>query len=113
MLGANIGNLTLSQLQSISGSLAITFQGYTYSGRSISSGVTNFTDAAANKGALNHNLPVEAVTAGSSIAPVTVSFTGYDQKEILTVTSVSSGSIQVGALISGHGIKSAARSLAN
>ena len=44
LLGANIGNLTLSQLQSINGSLAITFQGYTYSGPINLSGVTSFSD---------------------------------------------------------------------
>ena len=46
LLGANISNLTLSQLQSINGSLAITFQGYTYSGRSISRASQSFSDAA-------------------------------------------------------------------
>ena len=44
LLGANISNLTLNQLQSISGSLAITFQGYTYSGSINLSGVTSFSD---------------------------------------------------------------------
>ena len=44
LLGANISNLTLTQLQSINGSLAITFDGYTYSGTSIFRGVTSFLD---------------------------------------------------------------------
>ena len=43
LLGANISNLTLNQLQSISGSLAITFQGYTYSGPINLSGVESFS----------------------------------------------------------------------
>ena len=77
LLGANISNLTLTQLQSISGSLALTFNGYTYSGTINLSGVTSFTDAAsAIQAALNSNLQVAAVTAGSSIAPESVSFTG-------------------------------------
>ena len=46
LLGANISNLTLSQLQSISGSLSITFQGYTYSGSINLSGVSGFSAAA-------------------------------------------------------------------
>ena len=43
LLGANISNLTLSQLQSISGSLSIVFQGYTYTGSVNLSGVTSFS----------------------------------------------------------------------
>ena len=98
LLGANISNLTLKQLQSISGSLAITFQEHKYSGSINLSGVKSFSDAADKiTRALNHNLPVAAVTAGSSIAPVSVSFTGSVIGEFLQVTSVSSGSIELGA----------------
>ena len=106
LLGANISNLlTLKELQGISGSVAITFQGYAYSGSINLSGVTSFADAASEiTTALNHNLPVAAVTAGSSIAPVSVSFTGSLNRELLTITSVSSGSIELGAMISGTGI---------
>ena len=105
LLGANISNLTLNQLQSISGSLAITFQGYTYSGPINLSGVESFKAAAsAIQTTLNSDLQVAAVTAGSSIAPVSVSFTGSVNGELLQVTSVSSGSIELGAKISGPGI---------
>src|SRR5271165_2424634 len=62
LLGANISNLTLNQLQSISGSLAIPFQGYTYSGPINLSGVTSFSDAAsAIQTTLNSHLQVAAV----------------------------------------------------
>ena len=106
LLGANIGDLTLSQLQGISGSLAITFQGYTYSGTVNLAGVPNFTYAAGDiTRALNRNLPVAAVTAESSIASVKVKFTGSTSRAFLTVTSISSGSIEIGALISGPGIE--------
>ena len=60
LLGANISNLTLSQLQSINGSLSITFQGNTYSGSINLSGVSGFSAAAtAITSALNSNLPVD------------------------------------------------------
>ena len=106
LLGANIGDLTLSQLQSINDSLAITFQGYTYSATVNLSSATSFTYAAGYiTNALNRNLPVAAVTADSSIASVKVKFTGSTSRAFLTVTSVSSGSIEIGALISGPGIE--------
>ena len=80
LLGANISNLTLNQLQSINGSLALTFDGYTYSGHDQSLGRHEFLDAAGKiRAALNRNLQVAAVTAGSSITPESVSFTGYAQ----------------------------------
>ncbi|HME83408.1 MAG TPA: DUF3383 family protein, partial [Roseiarcus sp.] len=108
LLGANIGDLTLNplqNLQSINGSLAITFQGYTYSAHINLSGVTSFSQAAGwITAALNQNLQVAAVTAESSIARVKVLFTGSTSRAFLTVTSVSSGSIEIGALISGPGI---------
>ena len=65
----------------------------------------SFKDAAsAIDAALNSSLPVAAVTEGSSIAPVSVSFTGSVNGALLQVTSVSSGSIELGAGISGPGI---------
>jgi hypothetical protein len=108
LYGANLSTLTLNQLQSISGSLSITFQGLAYSGSINLSGVQSFSAAAtAIQTALDSNLPVEAVTAGTSIAPVSVSFTGSVNGSVLQVTSVSSGSIELGAEISGTGITSA------
>ena len=105
LLGANISNLTLRQLRSISGSLSITFQGNTYSGTINLSGVSGFSAVAtAIQKTLNSNLQVAAVTAGSSITPVAVSFTGSINGTLLQVMSVSSGSIELGAQISGPGI---------
>ena len=96
----------LNQLQSISGSLSITFQGYTYSGSINLSGVESFQAAAsAIQTTLNSHLQIAAVTAGSSIAPVSVSFTGSVKGVFLQVTSVSSGSIELGAQISGPGVR--------
>jgi hypothetical protein len=109
LFGGDVSNLTLNQLQSISGSLSITFQGWTYSASINLSGVASFSDAAsAIQSALNANLPVAAVTSKSSITPVSVSFTGSLNGYLLQVTSVSSGSIELGALISGPGIAAGA-----
>ena len=102
LYGANVSNLTLAQLQAINGTMSITSQGYLFSGSINLSGVKSFTAAAtAIQAALNQNLPVAAVTTGSSIAPVSVSFTGSTNGLLLDVTAVSSGSIEIGALISG------------
>jgi hypothetical protein len=110
LYGANISNMTLAQLQAVNGSLSITSQGYAFSGSVNLSGVTNFAAAAtAIQKALNANLPVAATTTASSIAPVSVSFTGSLSGFLLNVTSISSGRIQVGAIISGAGITAGAQ----
>ncbi len=110
LLGANISNLTPAQIQGINGSLAITFQGWTYSAPINLSGVGSstkecfFNAATAIQTALNSNLPVAAMTAGSSITPESVSFTASVDRDQLYITSVSSGSIEIGGIISGPGI---------
>jgi hypothetical protein len=110
LYGANNSNMTLAQLQAINGTITITSQGYNFSGSVNLENVTSFAGAAsAIQTALNKNLPVAATTTGSSIAPVSVSFTGNigagtGSAVILNVTSISSGSIQIGALISGNNI---------
>jgi hypothetical protein len=102
LYGANVSNLTLAQLQAINGTLSITSQGYLFTGSINLSGVKSFTAAAtAIQAALNQNLPVAAVTTGDSIAPVSVSFTGSTNGLLLDVTAVSSGAIEIGALVSG------------
>jgi hypothetical protein len=110
LYGANISDLTLAQLQSISGLLSIGFDGYTYSGSINLSGVTSFSAVASEiQSTLNQNRPVAATTTGSSIAPVSVSFSGAVTGLLLQVTSVSSGSIEPGAQISGPGIAAGAQ----
>jgi hypothetical protein len=103
LLGANIGSLT--QLQGINGSIALTFNGYRYSGHINLSSATSFVDAAKKiQVALNSNLQVAAVTSGSTIVPETVTFTGYVNEAQLYVTQVLSGTLELGGIISGHGI---------
>jgi hypothetical protein len=103
LYGSNVDNLTLAQLQAIKGSLNITSQGYAYSGSVNLAGVANFSAAASRiTAALNKDLPVTAMTSGSSIAPVSLSFTGSISANVLNVTSIPSGSIQIGSIITGN-----------
>jgi hypothetical protein len=105
LLGANISRLTLTQLQSINGSLSLTFDGYAYSGQVNLAGVTSFADAATDiRTALNSNRQIAAITTESSITPETVTFTGYAIGAQLFVTSVQSGHLVVGGVVSGPGI---------
>jgi hypothetical protein len=107
LYGANIGNMTLDQLRTISGTLSINVNGVPYSGGQINlSGVTSFKAAAKLiENALNTALPIEAVTTGSSIAPVSVSFQASIDAALMTVTSVPSGQpIEVGSFVTGPGV---------
>jgi Protein of unknown function (DUF3383)/PEP-CTERM motif len=105
LYGGNVGGLTLDQLRAINGTLSVTSQGYPYSADINLSHAKSFKDAARILQAqLNHTLPPAAATTGSSIKPVSVSFTGSVNNLLLNVTSVSSGTIEVGSIISGAGI---------
>jgi hypothetical protein len=105
LYGAKLSDLTLGQLQAINGSLSVGSQGYDYSASINLSGVASFPAAAARiTAALDRGLPVGAVTTESSIAPVTVSFTGSISAAVLNVTAIRAGSIQVGSMITGPGI---------
>jgi hypothetical protein len=109
LFGASIGDpsspyyLPLSSLRAINNdTLSVTSQGYTFSATINLSGVQGYAAAAAAiQNALNANLPTLAVTTGSSIAPVSMPFTGSLDQSVLTVTS---GTVQIGSVISGKGI---------
>ena len=110
LYGANVINMTLSQLQAINGTLTVTSQGYNYEGSINLSNVTSFTGAAtAINNALNANLPVAATTSGNSITPESVSFTGSISSTDLYVTSVASGSIAIGSYVTGPGAPAGAQ----
>jgi Protein of unknown function (DUF3383)/PEP-CTERM motif len=107
LYGSNVSGLTLPQLQAINGSLSLTSEGYNYTASINLSTVQNFSAAAtAIQAALNKKLPVAAVTTGSSITPVSVPFTGSIDGDVLKVSSLSSGSIQIGSYITGLGVPS-------
>jgi hypothetical protein len=109
LYGGNISNL--ASLQAITnGTLTITSQGYNISGSVNLSGVTSFSAAATRiTNALNAHLPTVAATTGSSITPVSVSFTGSVNGLLLDVTSLTRGSMQIGAVVSGPGIPGGAQ----
>ena len=105
LYGSDVSGLTLAQLQDINGSLSISSEGYTYAASINLSSAPGFPGAAAEiQAALNQHLPVAAVTTRSSIAPVSVSFTGSINGDVLKVSALSSGSIQTGSYISGPGV---------
>jgi len=109
LFGANLSPLTLGQLRKIGGSLSLTFQDWTYSASVNLSGASSFSAAATEiQKALNKHLQVAAVTTNDSITPVSVSFTGSIKGILLTVKSVTSGSMELGARISGPGIPAGA-----
>jgi hypothetical protein len=102
LLGANISSLDITHLQDISGSLAITFNGYHYSGTVNFAGVTSFAEAALKiQSAIDKSLPPAAATTGSSIKARKVKFTGYFSNAQLTVTSVQFGAVQIGGHVFG------------
>jgi hypothetical protein len=106
LYGSNISDLTLHRLQEVNGTISITSQGYNFSASVNLSDVTSFKSAAAAiQAALDQNLPVGAVTTGSSITPVSLGLTGSVTAGVMTVTSASPGSIQDGGYINGSGIR--------
>ena len=103
--GGNISGLTLSQLQAITGTLFVVFDGVSRSGGTVNlSSATSFSDAATIlQSDLNTSLPTEAsVTA--SIAPETSTFTGSVSGYVMTVTTVPSNPIVAGATVTGTGV---------
>ena len=104
LYGSDISSLTAQQLQTFNGSLSIISQGYQYYAPSINLAGQSFSTAAnVIQTALNKTLPIAAVTTGT-IAPVSVSFNGSINATVLTVSGLSSGSIQIGSYISGPGV---------
>ena len=99
-------NTVLANIQAITASaLNITVDGYPRTVASLNlSSATSFTAAATLIAtALNTTEPTEA-TVTAAIAPGTFSVTGLIADEVLTVNTVSSGSVVVGAAITGTGI---------
>lgn len=92
--GGSLASMTLSQLQGLSGSMTVVADGYLYTAASINlSSANSFSAAAALiQTGLNTTLPTAGVVTGS-IAGTT-----------LTVTAVTSGSLQVGNVLSGTGV---------
>ena len=105
--GGSVASLTLPQLQAISGTLAVTIDGYPRSAAALNlSAATSFSSAATliatalNASGANPN--VASVTA--SIAASTNGFTASINGNQMTVTAVSSGTIVAGTTVSGTSV---------
>jgi hypothetical protein len=105
--GGPVNQLTIPQLQGITGSLSIVVDGYTYSAASINlSSATSYSAAATLiQTALNTSLPAAASFTGA-IAPATASVTASIAGNVMYVTNVSSGTLVSGAALSGTGVTS-------
>lgn len=102
--GASVANLSLAQLQAISGTLNVTVDGVVRTGTINLSGATSFSNAASLiQTALNGGIPAGASITGS-ISPETASFTGSIAGAVLTVTQVTAGPIVVGGSLGGSGV---------
>lgn len=97
--GGNISNLTLAQLQALSGSLTVVIDGYTHVISSISFASDNSFSAAAAAIQAAFTDPTEA----SFTASIGASFTGTGTGTNLVVTSVT-GLISVGDVVAGTGV---------
>lgn len=105
LIGANLNKMPLSALQAVNGSLAISLNGYAYSGQVNLAGVASLTDAAlAIRNSLHTSVALSTLS-DCYITPETVTFDGQINGAQLTVDSVTAGeSIPIGAQIHGAGI---------
>ena len=90
--GGDVSDLSLAELQAITGSLSIVVDGVAKSGSPDISGATSFTDAA----------QLIADTLGLT-GPQSATFTGAISGTTLTASSVT-GSIDIGGVIAGSGV---------
>jgi Protein of unknown function (DUF3383) len=104
--GGSLANMTLAQLQAISGSLNIQIDGYAHNAAALNlSGATSFSNAASLiQTAINAGLTAQGTSTASTIAAGTFSATGSISGNVLTVTAVSVGAVITGATITGTGI---------
>lgn len=106
--GGKVSQLTIAQLQGLTGSLAVTVDGYAFSAASVDLAPANSFSAAAAiiQTDLNTTLPAGASVTGA-IAPATSAFTGSIAGNVLTVTAVASGELVPGTLVTGTGVTAA------
>ena len=115
--GANLGEDTLAQLQAISGTVSLVFDGFTYQGAvdllQGNNGLPGVTQAGFAgvqqaghllQAALNANRQAAATTINDTIVPQEATFMGYVYHAQLYVTQVLSGTMEIGGRVSGPGI---------
>ena len=99
--GGNISALPLATLQSYSGSLVLSVDGYIRTGAINLSAVTSFSDAASSiQTALNLTPPSESTFTGT----IGASFTGDSTATTTLTVSDVSGYISIGDVLSGTGV---------
>lgn len=103
--GGPVNVLTIPQLKGLSGSLSVVMDGLTYSAASIVlAAATSYSSAAAIiKTAINATLP-SAASFTAAIAPGTASVTAGISGNVMNVTAVGSGTLVVGAILTGTGV---------
>ena len=106
MRSGSVASLTIAQLQAISGTLTLTVDGYPRTASALNlSSATSFTAAATLIAtALNTTEPTEATVTASIAAGTPGVVVGSIANDILTVTSVTSGTLVIGAVLAGSGV---------
>lgn len=103
--GGPVDQLSLQQLQGISGTLSIIVDGATRTAGSLNlAAASSFSAAAALIATALNTTPVSEATGTASIAAGTASVTGSIAGNVFYVTSVSSGVLVPGAILSGTGV---------
>lgn len=103
--GGPVSQLTIPQLQGLSGSLTVVVDGYSHAAASVVlASATSYSAAAALIQTALNATQVSAASVTGSIAAGTASVTGSIAGNVLYVTAVSSGSLVPGAIISGTGV---------
>lgn len=97
--------LTLAQLKALSGTLTIVMDGYTYTNNSVTlSAATSFSAAAAIIETALNNTPPDVGEVTGSIAAGAGSVVAGISGNVMTVTTLNSGNIRPGCLITGTGV---------
>ena len=108
--GGNISDLTIPELQGISGTLTVVMDGYSYSTSGLTlAAATSFSAAAGIiETDLNTTLPAGATipSSGTSIAAETSTFTGSIAGNVMYVTSAPTTPLVAGAIVTGTGVTS-------
>lgn len=104
--GASLAATSLQALQAFSGSLTVSVDGYSRSAANVNLSTAGSFSAAAGliQTALNSILPTQATFSLGSTAQFTTNFTASITGNVLNVSAVASGTLQVGGSLAGGGI---------
>ena len=103
--GGDISSTPLATFQALTGSLTVTVDGYSRVASSIDlSSATSYSAIAALLETALNTTPVTAAEVTGDIASETASVTGSIVDNVLTVTAVSSGTLEIGSVITGTGV---------